>query len=217
MRTYSNNGHALSVLTRNDQPLWRPVSRERYLLAAISATSEALKSAEQSTKKPLTEISVISGKPVLIEEGRTWIDPAEEKKRVENSRTLTFGLNDSAEVIQQRLLKLQAELDAMPPEQRALQAKVATITTDAGEQPSLLPPDSSSGTAVVTPDFSYFSPKLPPEAIQLLIVQWKFDGNPLYDPQKSGISGTLNNQKLLEIYTTMDWLKLRAKITRTEP
>jgi len=217
MRTYSNNGHALAVLTRNDQPLWRPVSRERYLLAAISATSEALQSSEKSNKKQLTEVSVISGKPVLIEESRTWIDPAEEKQWVEKSRTLTFGLNDSAEVLQQRLLKLQAELDAMPPDQRALQAKVTIATADGGELPSLLPPDSSSGTAVVTPDFSYFSPKLPAEAIQLLIVQWKFDGNPLYDPQKSGISGTLNNQKLLEIYATMDWQKLRARITRTEP
>jgi len=217
MRTYANNGHAIAVLTRNSQPLWLPVSRERYLKAAIRATREALEASNQSNKKPFTEVSVISGKPILTEESRTWIDPAEEKQWVEQSRSLTFGLNDSAEVLQQRLLKFQAELDAMPPEQRPLQAKVAIDITDTGELPSLLPLDNSTGVAVVTPDFSYFSPKLPAEAIQLLVVQWKFDGNPLYDPQKSGISGTLNNQKLLEIYATMDWQKLRAKLTRTEP
>jgi len=217
MRSYSNNGHAIAVLTRNERPLWLPVSRERYLKAAIASTEESLKPSKQGNKKQFTEVSVISGQPILIEESRTWIDPAKEKKLVEKSRTLTFGMKDSVEVLQQRLLKLQAELAAMPPEQRTLQAKVDIVNTATGEQPTLLPYDSSSGVAVVTPDFSYFSPKLPAEAIQLIIVQWKFDGDTLYDPQKSGITGTLNNQKLLEIFNTTDWQKLAAKVTRTEP
>jgi hypothetical protein len=221
MRTYSNIGHAIAVMTRNDKPLWLPVSRERYLKAGIAATSKSiektLKPANKgNNKKQSTEISVISGQPILIEESRTWIDPADEKEWVEKSRTLTFGFKDSLEVLQARLQKLQAELDAMPAEQRTQPGKVALATTASGEPPALLPHDSSSGVAVVTPDFSYFSPKLPTEAIQLIVVQWKFDGNPLYDPQKIGISETLNNQKLLEIYKTMDWQKLRARISRTE-
>jgi hypothetical protein len=217
MRTYLNNGHAVAVMTGNDKSLWLPVSRERYLRAAIAATSteigEAQKPTKKGGKKQSAEISVISGQPVLIEESRTWVDPAEEKEMVEKSRSLTFGMKDSTVVLQKRLEKLQAELNAMPPEQRALQAKVDPASTAAGEPPSLIPDGSSSGVAVVTPDFRYFNPKLPAEAIQLIVVQWKFE----HDPQKSGITETLNNQKLLEIYRTMDWQKLRATITRTGP
>jgi hypothetical protein len=105
----------------------------------------------------------------------------------------------------------------MPTEQRAMPAKVAIAAITDGEIPPLLPGDSSDGVAVVTPDFRYFNPKLPSEAVQLIVVQWKFDGNLLYDPQQSGISETLNNQKLLEIYRTMDWQKLRDKVIRTGP
>jgi hypothetical protein len=221
IRTYSNNGHAIAVIAGNDKSLWLPVSRERYLRAAIAAAATGagavLKPAKKGAGKQPTEISVISGKPIIIEESRTWIDPAEGKEMVEQSRSLTFRVQDSAAVLEERRQKLQAELDAMPSEQRALQARVATVTTAAGELPSLLPHDSSSGVAVVTPDFSYFNPKLPAEAIQLIVVQWKFDGNLLYDPEKSGIAETLNNRKLLEIYRTMDWEKLRARVTRTAP
>ena len=219
MRTYSNNGHAIAVMTAHDKSLWLPVSRERYLKAAIAATGAgtALKPTKKGPEKQPTEISVISGKPIIIEESRTWIDLAEGKEIVEQSRSLTFRVQGAAAVLEERRQKLQAELDAMPAEQRALQAKVALVTTAAGELPSLLPHDSSSGVAVVTPDFSYFNPKLPAESIQLIVVQWKFDGNLRYDPEKSGIAETLNNRKLLEIYRTMDWQKLRAKVTRTAP
>ncbi len=51
-------------------------------------------------------------------------------------------------------------------------ARVDIITTVTGEIPSLLPHDSSSEVAVVSPDFGYFSPELSAEAIQLIIVQW---------------------------------------------
>jgi len=216
MRTFSNNGHAIAVISRNDKPLWIPVSRERYLKAAIAATGEKLTSSNKGNIKPSTEINITSSKPILIEESRIWVDPTG-GKRVESSRSLTFGLKEPVEVLEKRGQKLQAELDAMPPEQRAQQARVDIVTTATGETPSLLPHDSSSGVAVVSPDFSYFSSKLPAEAIQLIIVQWKFDGNLLYDPQRSDISETLNNRKLLEIYKTMDWQKLRASITRIEP
>ena len=219
MRTYSNNGHAIAVMTAHDKSLWLPVSRERYLRAAIAATDAgtALKPIKKGARKQPTEISVISGQPILIEESRTWIDPAEGKEMVEQSRSLTFGVQNSAAALEERRQKLQAELDAMPAEQRALQAKVALVTTAAGELPSLLPHDSSSGVAVVTPDFSYFNPKLPAESIQLIVAQWKFDGNLRYDPENSDIAETLNNRKLLEIYRTMDWEKLRARVIRTAP
>jgi len=221
MRTYSNNGRAIAVMTAHDKALWLPVSRERYLQAAIAVAAtgagEALNPAKKGARKQPAEISVVSGLPVIVEESRTWIDPVNEKEVVEQSRSLTFDLQDSAEIFQKRREKLQVELDAMPSEQRALQARVALATTAAGELPALLPHDSSSGVAVVTPDFSYFNPKLPLEALQLLVVQWKFDGNLLYDPEKNGITETLNNRKLLEIYRTMDWEKLRARVTRTAP
>lgn len=220
MRTYSNKGHAVSVITRNDKPLWLPVSRERYLKAAIAAAAKAAgenpKPVKKGKKKQSTEVSVVTGKPVLVEESRTWIDPAEEKKWVESSRSLTFGLKEPDETLKERQQKLQAELDAMTPEQRTMQARVDIAAAD-GDSPSLLPYDSSSGVAVVTPDFRYFNPKLPAEAIQLIVVQWTFDGNPLFDPQKSGITENLNNLRLLEIYKAMDWKKLGSKVNRTAP
>jgi len=83
--------------------------------------------------------------------------------------------------------------------------------------PALLPADSSGGVAVVTPDFRYFNPKLPPDAIQLVVVQWKFDGSTLFDPEKIGNAESVNNRALLDIYKTMDWKRLQAKVTQTAP
>lgn len=221
MTTYQNNGHAVAVITGSDKPLWQPVSRERYLKAAIAAvakdTGQTQTPAKKVKKKQLTEVSIISGKPILVEESRTWIDPAEEKKWVESSRSLAYDLKEPLEVLQGRLKSLESELAAMTPEQRSLQARVEIVATDGGETPALLPSDSSAGVAVVTPDFRYFNPKLPADAIQLVVVQWKFDGNMLYDPDKPGITESVNNRKLLEIYRTMDWQKLRGMVTRTAP
>jgi hypothetical protein len=218
MTTYLNNGHAVSVITGNDKPLWSPVSRERYLRAAIVAASKkvGLNPAPVKKGKKKPEVSTVSGNPVLVEEVRTWIDPADEKEWVEKSRLLADNLNEPVEVVKVRLQKLQAELELMTPAQRKQQARVDTSALVDGESPLLLPPDSSSGVAVVTPDFRCFSPKLPVEVIQLVVVQWKFDGN-LFDPENSGIAATLNNRKLLEIYRTMDWQKLRKMVTRTVP
>lgn len=221
MTTYLNNGHAVSVMTGSNKLLWQPVSRERYLQAAIAAAArdagQTKASAEKGKKMQPAEVGVNSGKPILIEESRTWIDPAEEKRWVESSRSLAFELKEPAEVLQERLQKLQAELDALTPEQRKLQARVDIVAAADGQAPKLLPPVSSSGALVVTPDFRYFNPKLPPEAIQLIVVQWKFDGNPRYDPDKGDITETLNNRKLLEIYKSLDWQQLRGMVTRTAP
>jgi len=221
MPTYTNRGHAVAVLTVNNTPLWLPVSRERYLQAAIAAAAKGAgeNPQNQSERKQsqYTEVSVISGKPVIIEETRTWIDPIDEKKRVESSRSLTFDFKEPVDLLKERAKKLRAELDALTPEQRAMQARVADPATAGDEPPSLLPPESSSGVAIVTPNFGYFNPELPPEAVQLIVMQWKFDGNLLHDPEQSGISETLNNRKLLEIYKTTDWQKLRSKVTQTAP
>ncbi len=218
MRTYANNGHAVAVMTSNDKPLWQPVSRERYLKAAIAAAAKSAGMPPKPVKKGKKQKAVeISGNPVMIEESRSWIDPAEEKRWVESSRSLAFEMKESVEVLQARLQKLQAELEAMPAEQRKMPARVEFITAADGESASLLAADSSAGVAVVTPDFRYFNQKLPFEVIQLLVVQWKFEGNQLYDPDKPGITETLNNKKLLETYKSMDWQKLRSKVTRTGP
>lgn len=219
--TYKNSGHAVSVLAGNDKPLWLPVSRERYLQAAIAAAAKGAGENPQSDREgkqsQASEAGLVSGKPVIVETVKTWIDPADKQKRVESSRSLAFELKEPVDLHKERLNKLRAELAALTPEQRTMQARVASPSAAGDEAPSLLPPDSSSGVAVVSPDFSYFNPGLPPEAAQLIVVQWKFDGNLLYDPEQSGISETLNNRKLLEIYKAMDWQKLRSKVTRTAP
>lgn len=221
MLTYTNSGHAVSVLAGNNRPLWLPVSRERYLQAAIAAaakgTGENPQNDREGKQSHSSASTVVSGKPIIVEEVKTWIDPVDKQKRVESSRSLAFELKEPVDLLKERLNKLRAELAALPPEQRTMQARVASPTTAGDEAPSLLPPDSSSGVAVVSPDFNYFNPELRFEALQLIVVQWKFDGNRLYDPEQSGISETLNNRKLLEIYKTMDWQKLRSKVTRTAP
>jgi hypothetical protein len=219
MPTFMNNGHAVTVAAGSSRPLWQPVSRERYLKAAIAATAKELAppKAEAGRGKNLSAEGARTGRPLMVEESRTWIDPVDEKVRVENSRLLADGIREQPEVLQARLQQLQATLAAMPPELRSLPARVDPAAAVDGQSPPLLPADSSSGVAVVTPDFNYFNPKLSPEAIQLLVIQWKFDGNPVYDPDSSGIAGTLNNQKMVSIYKTMDWQRLQAKITRTAP
>jgi hypothetical protein len=154
---------------------------------------------------------------MFVEESRTWIDPVEEKVMIEKSRRVTEGIKETEEVIKERIQKLQAELDAMTPEQRNIQARVEPAAAADNETVPLLPPDSSAGVPVVTPNFRYFNPKLPPDAPQLAVIQWKFDGDTQYDPDKSSISDTLNNRVLLDIYKNMAWQKLRARITRTAP
>lgn len=218
--TYMNRGHAVAVVTSNDKPLWLPVSRERYLKAAIATEIKSLEIPLVERKKKKVKKSApqgaTDGRQVFIEKERTWIDPVEEKKMVEKSRIVSDTAKESDDIIKERIQKLQAELDAMPPEQRSLPARIAEGAAD-NESVPLLPSDDTSGVPVVTPNFRYFNPKLPPDAPQLAVIQWKFDGDTQYDPDKSSISDTLNNRVLLDIYRNMEWQKLRARITRTAP
>lgn len=213
---YLNKGHAVAVIAASDRPLWLPVSRERYLKAAIAAEVKNLEvppvARKKKGKKGAAPGTTPSGKPIFVEESKTWIDPVEEKVMIEKSRLVTEGIKETDEVIKERIQKLQTELDAMTPEQRDRQARVEPATAADSDAVPLLPPDSSSGVAVVTPNFRYFNPKLPADTPQLAVIQWKFDGDTQYDPAKSSISDTLNNRVLLEIYKNMDWQKLRSKI-----
>lgn len=218
--TYLNRGHAVAVLTTNDKPLWTPVSRERYLKAAIATEIKTLETplAERKTKKrkkPAPK-AASDGRQVFIEQERTWIDPVEEKKMVEKSRIVSDSAKESDDLIKERIRKLQEELNAMTVEQRTMQARIAEGIA-ANDAVPLLPPDDTSGIPVVTPNFHYFNPKLPADRPQLAVIQWKFDGDTRYDPESSSISETLNNRVLLDIYRNMDWQKLRARITRTAP
>lgn len=229
MPVFLNDGHAVAVLARNNGPFWLPVSRERYLKAAIAKVSKELglpsapeprgkkaKKGDKGKTEPVAE-KATTGKPILVEDYRSWVDPADEQLWVERSRSLTERLAESTEILQERLQQLQAALAALTPEEAAMPARVDGIVVADNMGPPLLAAGSSGGVAVVTPNFGYFNPKLSPEAIQLLVVQWKFDGNTCYDPQRSDISDTRNNQALLEIFKTLDWNKLAAKITRTGP
>ena len=218
---YLNNGHAIAVITSNDKPLWLPVSRERYQKAAIAAAMKNLEvppvDRKKKRKKGAVAATAPSSRRLFVEESRTWIDPVEEKIMIEKSRRVTDDVKETDEIIKEHIQKLQAELDAMTPEQRSLQARVDPATAADSDAIPLLPPDSSSGTPVVTPNFRYFNPKLSADTPQLAVVQWKFDGDTQYDPGKSSISDTLNNRVMLDIYRNMDWQKLRARVTRTAP
>ena len=218
--TYVNRGHAVAVVTTNDRPLWLPVSRERYLKAAIATETKSLETPPEERKKKKRKKSApeaaTDGRQVFIEQERTWIDPVEEKKMVEKSRIVADTAKESDDVIKERIRSLQEELNVMTAEQRTTQARIAEGAAD-NESVPLLPHDSTAGVPVVTPNFRYFNPKLPPDAPQLAVIQWKFDGDTRYDPESSSISETLNNRVLLEIYKNMDWKKLRGRITRTAP
>ncbi len=198
---YLNDGHVVAVLSRNPAPLWLPVSRERYLKAAIATLG--------------TQLSSVEGRPVkqiLVEEGRSWIDPGNEKIWVEKSRTVTGEVEEAAEQLSERMRRLQSELDALPPELRQQQARVdTTVRGDDGISP-LLPLESSAGVGVVTPNFEFFNRKLPADAVQLVTLQWKFNGTPVFDPDKTGITENLQNGKLLEIYRTVEWKKLADRV-----
>lgn len=234
MPAYLNNGHAIAVLTRSSKPLWLPVTRERYLQAAMEATGKELglpptpeappapaikgkKKAAEKGKKQAAATKVHKGKPVLVDEGKTWVDAASDQELIEKSRSLADEVKEAAPLLQERLAQLQAEFAALTPEQRKTEARVEVKSSPVGMEVTLLPPDSSSGVAVVSPNFGFFEKKLAPEAIQLIVVQWKFDGNPVFDPEKTGITENLNNRTLLDIYKNMAWQKLVGKITQTAP
>jgi len=220
MTSFLNNGRTVAVIASKNRPLWLPVSRERYLKAAIETAGKQIglssKPVKNVKKKKAADTETLVERHVFVEQGRTWIDPADEKEWVENSRGVTVGMKEDPEKVKERMLQLQNELDALTPEQRKAQARVDASTADSPQAP-LLPADSSDGVGVVTPNFAYFSRKLPGEAPQLITVQWKFSGNQIYDPEQSGISEHLNNQKMLEIYRDADWGSLIKKITQTAP
>lgn len=225
---YRNNGRVVAVLTRSNNPLWFPVSRERYLQASITklaretgqtVTAEVAEKKVGKGKKgkkvvvePDETTPVKRGMPIIIEEGRSWIDPASQQEWVERSRTLSSDMSKPLEIMKERLLALQQELASLTPEQRQQQARVDIATLSSGESPDLLPPDSGSGVGVVTPNFDFFNRQLPVDAVQLVTFQWKFDGEPVYDPEQAGISENLHNGKLLEIYRGVDWRKLAERL-----
>jgi len=215
---YLNNGHAVTVLSRSSVPLWLPVSRERYLQAAIDALGKelgipAVEVKPASKKAKVDETPVPKGNPIILEEGKSWVDPATEKERLERSRSLTDEIKLSADELTEKRERLLAELAALPPEQRLLPARIAAAGPAAGGKPALLPPESSDGVAVVTPNFDFFNRKLPPDAPQLITIQWKFAGTPpAFDPETKGIAENLNNLKLLELYRSVEWQKLSGKL-----
>lgn len=199
---FVNNGHAVAFLTRNTAPMWQPVSRERYLQAAIAAITAKLASTD-----------VQSGMPVLVEEGRSRLAPAGDKELIERSRSISGELRESAEVLGERLVELREELASLTPEQKSQQARVESTTPADGEDPELLPVESRDGVGVVTPDFAFFNSKLPAEAVQLVTIQWKFHGKPVFDPDKGETADSnLQNGKLMEIYRSVDWPGLANRV-----
>lgn len=218
MPAYLNNGHVVAVLSRSSVPMWLPVTRERYLQAAIDDLARDLGlPVEAETKGKKGKPADIprrynKGNPIIKEEGRSWIDPASQQMWVEKSRSLGTDLKESADLLAGKMRALQEELAALTPEQRLQQARIEMAPQPDGESYRLLPVDSNDGRAVVTPNFEFFNRKLPLDAVQLLTIQWKFDGGPVFDPEKPGISESLHNSRLLEIYKGLDWLKLAEKL-----
>lgn len=217
MPVYLNNGHAVAVLSRNDAPFWLPVSRERYLRAAIVTLEKELGQPEPAGKKAkaggsASEPRTNMGKSILREESRSWIDPATEKAWVEKSRTLSFDQKESAEQLTAHLEKLRSELASLTPEQGQQQARVESATPERSENAALLPVDSSAGVGVVTPNFAFFNRNLPADSVQLVTLQWKFDGTPVFDPDKTGITENLQNSRLLDIYRSVAWQKLGDRL-----
>ncbi len=220
MTAYLNNGRIVAVIASPKRPLWLPVSRERYLKAAIETAGKQIgissKPARKVKKNSTADKGAIVERQVFVESTRTWIDPADEKEWIENSRSVTTGIKEDPEKVKERIQQFRKELDELTPEQRRMQARIDALSADSPQAP-LLPPDRTDGVGVVTPNFAYFSRKLNTETPQLITVQWKFSGSQIYDPDQSGISEQLNNQKLLEIYRDVDWSSLIKKITQIVP
>ncbi len=224
MTTFLNNGRTVAVVASKNRPLWLPVSRERYLKAAIETagkqigiSSEPVKKVKKKkTDKKTAETETLVERHVFVEQGRTWIDPADEREWIENSRSALPGISEEPEQVKERMQLFQKELDELTPEQRKMQARIDASSADS-QQPPLLPVARTDGVVVVTPNFAYFNGKLPADTPQLITVQWKFSGNQIYDPEQSGISEHLNNQKMLEIYRDADWSSLIKRITQTAP
>jgi len=224
MISFLNNGRTVAVIASKNRPLWLPVSRERYLKAAIETAGKQIGISSEPVKKvkkkkadkKTAEAEPLVERHVFVEQGRTWIDPSDEREWIENSRSAIPGISEEPEQVKERMQLFQKELDELTPEQRKMQARIDASSADSQQVP-LLPVARTDGVAVVTPNFAYFNGKLPAETPQLITVQWKFSGNQVYDPEQSGISEQLNNQKMLEIYRDADWSSLIKRITQTAP
>jgi hypothetical protein len=176
----------LIVFQAHDRPVWVPVSRGRYLEALVAGVREEIASADSAYREARAEAAADGPDGELEEAIRQLraIDPkaaeelerraAEMKREMERLRPdMEKEAGKAGAEMGKGLLeqvgKIEAELAAMGPAERASPAYVAGID---GSRISLLSSPGAEGSrALVAPNTRYFDAEAPFGQVQLVVVE----------------------------------------------
>ena len=214
----------LVVFQAHDRPLWTPVSRGRFLEALAGDVRHQLVEADHALREALAESE--SDEAESDEADREMqeairqlrlIDPeaAAEMERQLNAMkleiqrqksTLEQPENLAGSAVQNGLLeqvaKLEAELAAMTPGQRASPAYVAGM--DASRLSLLSSKGAQGSRLLVAPNTAYLDAEAPPEKIQLLVVELRSSAN--HAPEKNIIARLRDDVDWAAFW---DWIRER--------
>jgi hypothetical protein len=192
------------VMSRQELPLFTPVSQERYLARLIEKSRKDLDKVKATLKgtpdNPAANRQEIESRQAAWKAARAeqeqrwsvmmakWPDrvaaerakfDAKEKKGLDEIEELKTSTPSQRYLkpFEERLKALEAELAGLSPEERAATATLPP-GTDKTRASGLAAPGSAGGTRIVTINPALFDPKKPRSAIQLIIL-----GTTQYEPK----------------------------------
>lgn len=206
-----NDGHReISVITKNNVPLYLPVSRENFIFTLINHFEQTILAGESQATRPESETIILVSNPTDKERRKKAFDKdyenlyrfdpllakklnnnyLEAERRLEQAKSDTAAAFTTANFIrmqlqvwQEGIRKLRAELNAMSPMERRSQAHWSdseTLNTS-----GLTPPGHPGSFPLVRINPDVLDESLPETAIQLITIEWGIETEP-YSSFKHG-------------------------------
>jgi hypothetical protein len=230
-RNYPDNLNIL-ILTKSPKPYWLPLTQEEFLQMKIRDTEEELAKMAKVSHDPAGDAyrQWVAGQPERnkihreVYEQTKKTNPQWAEKSLEESEkteaTVTEGLRKYMEknppqarsylelAFERRLARHKAVLASMTPGQR--QAQVRYFPSRDPIEPDLLPLDSELGTPLVIANPNFMNRSLPPTAIQLIAVFFRY--GPHFDPtnKDEGRDENPANLRLLEMEQKSNWTAISS-------
>lgn len=172
------------VITKSKEPLWLPVSRERFLKALIKeaeADVQELKERDEQqarddekTYQELKSIDPARAEEVkkILEEGAEW-----NKKQIkdEEAKTRELALTKNWKLLtsipEERVRLLKEEFASLSPAERTSQAYYKVGMENSETLSGLVPEGTKDANPLVTPNPYFFDSSIPKSDIQLIVIQ----------------------------------------------
>lgn len=207
------NTNAIAV-AKSKEPLWIPVSRERFLKALIKEAEadvqelkerdERLARDDEKTYQELKSIDPVRAEEVkkILAEGAEW-----NKKQIKDAEAKTRELAETknwkllASIPEERVRLLKEELESLPPAERSLQAYFKMGIENSETLSGLVPGGTEDANPLAALNPNFFDSSLPKNKIQLIIIQdYKY-----FEREVNEDRGSLAMAKQLELIRAIDW------------